>query len=80
MTAYSLPAIVFKLNHEKPLAAAGLTSYRAKGLYGWIMIGARDDADALREAKRSYVGARYDDLEIYREGRYVPIDTLPTYG
>jgi hypothetical protein len=28
--------------HNKPLAAAGLTSYRYKGRYGWIMIGARD--------------------------------------
>jgi len=40
--------------HERPLAVAGLVSYRAESRYGgWIMIGARDDADAWREAKRS---------------------------
>lgn len=38
---------------DKPLAAPGLTSYRYRGRYGWIMIGASDDADALREAARS---------------------------
>lgn len=39
--------------HNKPCAAHGLTSYRYRGRYGWIMIGARDNADALREAARS---------------------------
>ena len=38
---------------DRPLAAPGLTSYRYAGRYGWIMIGATDDADALREAQRS---------------------------
>ena len=41
------------MTHDKPCAAHGLMSYRYKGRYGWIMIGARDDADALREAARS---------------------------
>lgn len=36
-----------------PLAAKGLISYRYKGRFGWIMIGAKDDNDALNEAKRS---------------------------
>ena len=39
--------------HDRPCAAEGLTSYRARGRYGWIMIGAADDADAWREALRS---------------------------
>lgn len=39
--------------HDKPLAIGSLTSYRYKGRYGWIMIGARDNDDALREAARS---------------------------
>jgi hypothetical protein len=39
--------------HDKPLAAVGLTSYRARGRYGWITIGAKDHAGALREAHRS---------------------------
>jgi len=38
---------------NKPLAAHGLTSYRYKGRYGFVMIGARDDAHALKEAQRS---------------------------
>lgn len=39
--------------HERPLAARGLVSYRYRGRYGWIMIGAMDAHDALREAARS---------------------------
>lgn len=39
--------------HNRPCAAAGLTSYRYLGAFGFIMIGAKDDADALREAGRS---------------------------
>lgn len=38
---------------SKPLAAPGLTSYRYPGRYGWVMIGATDRPDALREAARS---------------------------
>lgn len=38
---------------DRPLAAYGLTSYRYAGRYGFVMIGATDDADALREAARS---------------------------
>jgi hypothetical protein len=39
--------------YDRPLAAHGLLSYRYKGRYGWIMIGALDHADALKEAQRS---------------------------
>lgn len=42
--------------HEKPLAAPGLNSYRYAGRFGWVMIGATDEADALREAARSVTG------------------------
>ena len=42
--------------HERPCAAAGLTSYRYRGAYGWVMIGATDNEDALREAERSIDG------------------------
>ena len=38
---------------NRPCASAPLVSYRARSPYGWIMIGSRDDADAMREAKRS---------------------------
>jgi hypothetical protein len=39
--------------HNRPCAAPGLISYRARSRYGWIMIGATDDDDAMREARRS---------------------------
>lgn len=38
---------------ERPCAAAGLESFRYRGPFGWIMIGAKDTADALKEAARS---------------------------
>ena len=38
---------------DKPLAAEGLTSYRYKSEYGFIMIGAKNVTDALKEAFRS---------------------------
>ena len=41
---------------NRPLVVAPLKSYRYRGRYGWIMIGAKDDNDALREAKRSTDG------------------------
>jgi hypothetical protein len=51
---------------NRPMAAPGLTSYRCKSAYsGWIMIGARDAADALREARRSRSDARAADLQIW---------------
>ena len=53
---------------DKPLAAAGLISYRYPSNYsGWIMIGAVDDANALREAKRSTYDRRatIDKLEVW---------------
>ena len=39
--------------HNRPLAAADLTSYRYRAPLGFIMIGARDEEEALREAARS---------------------------
>lgn len=42
---------------NRPCAAKGLVSYRYKGLYGFIMIGAMDHQDALNEAARSLTGS-----------------------
>jgi len=56
---------------DKPLAAEGLISYRASGNYGYIMIGAKSDAEAMREAFRSSPSAR--DLEVWDGERYVPV-------
>ncbi len=41
---------------DRPCAAAGFISYRYAGRYGYVMIGGKDDADALREAGRSIDG------------------------
>lgn len=43
----------YKMIFNKPLAAHGLNSYRYAGRYGWIMIGAKTAAEALKEAQRS---------------------------
>ena len=60
------------MTHDKPCAAHGLTSYRYKGRYGWIMIGARDDADALREAARSSSDAiNRANLQVWNGTEYV---------
>lgn len=56
------------LPHDKPLAAPGLTSYRYKGRYGWIMIGAHSEADALQEAARSASGdVSRENLQVWDE-------------
>jgi hypothetical protein len=62
------------MNHNRPLAAAGLISYRCKNPSGWTMIGARDDADALREARRSDDKADPKNLEIWNGNAYVPCE------
>lgn len=58
-----------------PLASPGLTSYRYRGRYGWIMIGARDMQDALREAQRStddpIIAGR---LQVWQGGAYWPVN------
>jgi hypothetical protein len=61
---------------SKPLAASGLTSFRYKGRYGWVMIGATSTEDALREARRSTGSpATINNLDIWdeRASRYVPV-------
>lgn len=60
---------------DRPLAEKGLRSYRARGRYGWIMIGARDDAEALSEARRSTDDPR--GLEVWDGSRYVPVSSRP---
>ncbi len=57
--------------HDRPLAAKGLTSYRLRGPYGYIMIGARDHEDAMREAARSTRKPDRAALEVWNGDRYV---------
>jgi hypothetical protein len=62
--------------HDRPLASPPLKSYRYRGNHGWIMIGATDDADALREAKRSLSSGtevRPERLEAWNGQRYVAV-------
>lgn len=56
---------------DKPLAAKGLTSYRCKGAFGWIMIGAKDCDDAMREALRSSKHAMRETLEVFDGLKYI---------
>lgn len=57
-----------------PCAAPGLVSYRYRGAYGWVMIGATDHADALSEAARSTSDHKStpDKLEVWDGAQYVP--------
>lgn len=55
---------------DKPMAAKGLTSYRARGRYGWVMIGATDHQDAMNEALRSTDIVH--SLEVWDGVKYVP--------
>lgn len=59
-------------SHDRPYAAKGLTSYRCKTVYGWVMIGATDTEDAMREAARSSNFAKRENLEVWNGDRYVP--------
>lgn len=61
--------------HNKPLTAHGLTSYRYRGRYGYVMIGARNHDDALNEAGRSIKPATPDraNLEIWNGAAYESI-------
>jgi hypothetical protein len=58
--------------HDRPLAAAGLISYRYRGRFGWVMIGATDKSDALRAAERSTrTPASEDKLQVWSGDKYV---------
>ena len=59
---------------EQALAVAPLKSYRYIGKYGFIMIGAKDDADGLVEAYRSTnCQANRANLQVWDGAKYVPV-------
>jgi hypothetical protein len=58
---------------DQPMAGEGLTSYRMKSPYGYVMIGAKDPADAMREASRSTDNPNPADLEVWDGQKYVPV-------
>lgn len=53
------------------MATPGFISYRYKGRYDWIMICAKNDADALREARRCTSPVDYSGLERWDGTSYV---------
>jgi hypothetical protein len=63
---------------NRPLAAAGLNSYRCKTGLGWVMIGALDDDAAMREALRSCDHAQRTDLQVWNGTEYVAVPHAPT--
>ena len=69
---HEISAMTHKPIHGRPVAAEGLTSYRARGRFSWIMIGARDHAEAMNEARRSTPDPR--DLEVWDGTAYVPVE------
>lgn len=67
------------INYDRPMAAPGLKSYRYPSRYGgYVMIGAKDNADALKEAARSIDGEpEMSRLEAWDGEKYVP--AKPSY-
>jgi len=63
---------------ERPCAAHGLISYRCRGRYDWVWIGATDHVDALKQARRSCEVAQESDLQIWNGVRYVDVYTQPS--
>lgn len=59
---------------DQPLASLAFTSYRCKGRFGWIMIGANSPAEAFAEALRSSDAARRETLEVWNGAAYVPVE------
>lgn len=66
---------------DLPCAAKGFVSYRYKGPYGWIMIGAKNIQDALNEANISLSNGKAtmenlqiwnDEIKMY-EDAFIPI-------
>ena len=63
---------MIETTHNKPLAIKGLKSYRYRGRYGFIMIGATDTQDALKEACRSTESkVIIDNLEAWDYSKYM---------
>ena len=58
---------------NRPMAIKGLTSYRYNGRFGYIMIGATDHMDALREASQSTPNPVMESLEVWNGLKYVPV-------
>lgn len=62
---------------DRPLASKGLTSYRLKMPHGYVMIGAKDNAEAMREAGRSVDRPERFALEVWDGSKYTPVSSNP---
>lgn len=62
--------------YDRPLASHGLVSYRYRGDFGFVMIGAKNHFDALNQARRS-ISRRPDPrlLEVWDGEKYVPVES-----
>ena len=69
-TDRAIDALNAKDATSRPLAAPGLISYRCKSPFGFVMIGATDNADAMKEALRSTPNPK--ELERWNGAEYVP--------
>lgn len=60
--------------HDQPCAQAPWTSYRLRGPFGCIMIGAMNADEALEEAERSTATPFREYLEVWSDEQraYVP--------
>jgi hypothetical protein len=58
---------------DRPCAARGFDSYRLRGPYGWIMIGARSTEEAMREAARSTRWPLRENLQRWNGQEYVTV-------
>lgn len=60
---------------NRPLAARGLISYRYVTPHNYIMIGAKDDADALCEAQRSLTAGevKWEQLQVWNGTTYISL-------
>ncbi len=55
---------------NRPLAVEGLISYRCRNQYGWVMIGAHDVDEAMREAARSMQDPKRENLQVWNGFAY----------
>ena len=59
---------------DTPHAAPGLDSYRVKGRFGWILVGANSATDALREGGRSSDAIQPETLEVWAGDRFLAVE------
>lgn len=57
---------------ERPLASPGLLSFRLALPFSFVMIGAKDEADAMIQASRSTPHPRLEDLQRWNGRAYEP--------